>query len=54
MERELIALLGEGQLKEIGEQIAEIVRQHGLQKFPDVCRKLFTYLSDVIEDWNCV
>ena len=53
-EAELLILLGEEKLKNIGEQIAEIVRQHGLQKSPDVCRKLFSYLSDVIEGWNCV
>ena len=50
----LIQVLGEVELKEIGEQIAEIVRQHDLQKSPDICRKLFSYLSDVIDGWNCV
>jgi hypothetical protein len=54
LECELSDALGEAQLKDIGEQIAEIVRQHGLQKSPDVCKKLFTYLSDVIFGWNCV
>ena len=53
-EVELISILGADELKSIGEQIAEIVRQHGLQKSPDTCRKLFTYLSDVIDGWNCV
>lgn len=54
VERELAELLGDDHLKHIGEQIAEIVRQHGLQKSPDTCRKLFNYLSDVIDGWNCV
>lgn len=54
LEAELLDLLGEERLKCIGEEIAEIVRQHGLQKSPDICRKLFSYLSDVIEGWNCV
>lgn len=54
LEKELIASLGEERLKEIGEQIADIVRQHDLQKSPDVCRNLFCYLSNVIIGWNCV
>lgn len=53
-EAELLSLLGEERLKKIGEQFAEIVRQHDLQKLPDVCRKLFSYMSDVIDNWNCV
>lgn len=53
-EETLVQALGEIELKEIGEQIAEIVRQHGLQKSPDICRGLFSYLSDVIDGWNCV
>ena len=51
---ELISILGADELKSIGEQIAEIVRQHGLQKSPDTCRRLFNYLSDVIDGWNRV
>lgn len=53
-EQELIDLLGEDRLKEIGEQIAEIVRQHDLQRSPEVCKKLFSYLSSVIVGWNSV
>lgn len=53
MEEELVALLGPDKLKNIGEQLAEIVRQHNLQKSPDVCRKLFNYFSDVTDGWNC-
>lgn len=54
LETDLVKTLGEDQLKSIGEQIAEIVRKHGLQNSPDICRKLFSYLSDVIDGWNCV
>ncbi len=54
MELDLVEELGEEKLKEIGQQLAEIVRQHNLQKSPDLCRKLFTYFSSVIDDWNCV
>lgn len=53
-ESELLSILGEEELKSIGEEIAEIVRQHNLQKSPDTCRKLFNYLSDVIDGWNRV
>lgn len=54
LEAELISVLGEEELKNIGEQIVETVRQHGLHKSPDICRKLFSYLSNVIDGWNSV
>lgn len=53
-EKYLISALGEESLKNIVEQIAEVVRQHGLQKYPDVCRKLFYYMADVVDGWNRV
>lgn len=40
------------ELKEIGEEIAEIVRQHGLQHSPEKCRELFNHMADVIDGWN--
>lgn len=52
LERELVALLGEDELKSIGEQIADVVRTHDLQQSPDVCRKLFRHMSDVIDGWK--
>lgn len=54
IESELVMLLGAEHLKYVGMQISEIVRQHNLHHSPDVCRKLFTYLSDVVDGWNCV
>lgn len=51
-ERNLIEALGEVQLKEIGEQIAEVIRKYNLQMHPEICRKLFNHLSDVIEGWG--
>lgn len=54
IEKQLCKEIGEDALKEIGEEIAEVIRQHDLQLRPDVCRKLFNYLSDVIDGWNCV
>lgn len=53
-EAELMELLTPEELQSIGESIADIVRQHHLQRSPDVCRKLFSYLSDVIDSWNSV
>lgn len=53
-EKLLCEIIGEDALKEIGEQIAEIIRKHDLQLHPEICRKLFHYLSDVIDRWNCV
>lgn len=52
LERELVALLGEDELKSIGEQIADVVRTHDLQQSPDVCRKLFRHMSNVIDGWK--
>ena len=54
LEKELSQFLGQEELKNIGEQIADIIQQHNLQKSPDVCRQLFTYLSNVIDGWNSV
>ena len=53
-EQELLDLLGEEKLRHIGEELAEIVRQHNLHKSPAICRALFSYFSDVINGWNCV
>ncbi len=53
-ENELIDILGEDTLKRIGEQIVEIVRQNNLHKSPIVCKKLFSYLSEIIIGWNSV
>ena len=54
MEKELLQQLGADNLKNIGVEIAEIIRKYDLQNSPDVCRKLFCYLSDVIDGWNTV
>lgn len=54
LERELISDLGTEKLKEIGQDIAEIIRKNKLQNRPVLCKKLFTYVSCVIDGWNCV
>lgn len=54
MEQQLITILGADELKSIGEQLAEVVRQHGLQHDPDTCKLLFSYMGLVIVGWNCV
>lgn len=53
-EQRLIELLGEADLKEICEELAEVVRKHNLHKRPYICSKLFSYMSSVIKGWNCV
>ncbi len=52
MEKELLQQLGADNVKNIGEEIAEIIRKYNLQNSPNVCRKLFCYLSKVIDGWN--
>lgn len=52
LEQKLIEALGEDELKNIGEQIAEVVCRYGLQKDPDICKELFCYVSSVIVGWN--
>lgn len=54
MEQELTAILGADELKNVGEAIAEILRAHNLHRSPDVCRKLFLYLSGVVDGWNLI
>lgn len=54
LELELVSELGTERLKEIGEDIAEIIRQNKLQHKPTLCKKLFAYVSCVIDGWNCV
>lgn len=53
-ERKLLEHLSAAELKNIGESIADVIRQHDLHHSPDVCRELFSYLADVIEAWNSV
>lgn len=52
LEQHLLSILGEENLKEIGEQLAEIVVRHGLQQSPELCEDLFLYFSSVIFGWN--
>lgn len=54
IERELAVEFGDDKFKEICQDIAEVIRQNKLQHKPDLCRKIFTYLSFVVEGWNCV
>lgn len=54
VEQQLVTILGEDELKSIGEQLAGVVRQHGLQHEPDICKLLFSYTGLVIVGWNCV
>lgn len=46
-------LFTDDELKAVGEDIAEVLRLHGLQHRPDKCRVLFAYMADVVDGWNC-
>lgn len=52
-EKQLLSILGPDGLKSIGEDIAEIVRQHNLQNDPDTCKELFDYMANVVRGWGC-
>lgn len=54
VEQELIDALGEETLQNIGQDMAEIIRKNKLQHSPALCRKLFYWLSGVVDGWNCV
>ena len=52
IENELLKILGDENLKHIGESIAGIIREYNLQNSPDICRKLFSYMSEIVDGWN--
>lgn len=49
----LIDLLGEENLKNTCQDMAEVIRKHGLQRSSETCKILFRYMSSVVEGWNC-
>ena len=51
---ELDRLLGTAEFKSLGEELALVIAKHGLSKKPDVCEKVFAYMSFVIRGWNSV
>lgn len=53
-EKELIYKIGADKLRNIGEEIAEIIRKYGLQNSPDICEKLLRYILEVVCGWNCI
>lgn len=54
MQDTLIELIGETKLKSICTEIAESVRKHDLHREPEICARLFLYMTEVINGWNCV
>ena len=52
LEEYLIKELGESELKNIGEEIAGVIRNHHLQNHPDIFEVLLEYVSSVIKEWN--
>ena len=51
---ELDRLLGADKFKSLGEDLALVIAKHGLSKSPDVCEKVFAYMSFVSRGWNSV
>lgn len=51
---ELDKLLGAEVFKELGQDLAMVIAQHGLTKEPEICEKVFRYMSFVIRGWNSV
>jgi hypothetical protein len=50
--RELGASLGPGKAKEVLQDLALVIGKHGLVKEPEICEKLFRYMSFVVWGWN--
>lgn len=50
--RELDAALGMEKTKEVLQDLASVIGKYGLVKEPEICEKLFRYMSFVVWDWN--
>lgn len=49
---EIEADLGAERTKLIVESIALVIAQNGLTRSPELCRKIFRYMSEVVTGWN--
>lgn len=49
---EIESELSEGRAREIIEDMALLLAQHGLTRNPALCDKLFSYMSTVVSGWN--
>lgn len=50
--RELDAELGEDEAKELCQDIALVIANHKLTRRPELCEKVFRYMSGVVSGWN--
>lgn len=49
---ELDTALGPEKAKEVLQDLAMVIGKHDLVKEPEICEKLFCYMSFVAWDWN--
>lgn len=50
--QELDAALRPEKAKEVLQDLALVIGKHGLVKEPEICEKIFSYMSFVVWDWN--
>lgn len=51
---ELDKILGPDEFKSLGQDIALVIAEHKLTGKPEICEKVFRYMSLVIFGWNRV
>ena len=51
---ELDMILGSDKFKALGEDLAFVIAKHNLTREPEICEKVFHYMSFVIFGWNSV
>lgn len=49
---ELDTALGPEKAKEVLQDLALVIGKHGLVKEPEICEKIFSYMSFVVWGWN--
>lgn len=50
--QELDAALRPEKAKEVLQDLALVIGKHGLVKEPEICEKIFSYMSFVVWGWN--
>lgn len=51
---ELDKILGADEFKALGEDLALVIAKHKLTREPELCEKVFRYMSFVIFGWSSV
>lgn len=49
---ELDRILGSEEFKTLGQDLAFVIANHKLTREPEICEKVFRYMSFVISGWN--